>query len=110
MTQNELRSRWLLALRSGKYKQGQHSLRPSQRKWCCLGVCLNEYNPKEWSISKYGSMYFYGDLDEEYELTDEALFVLGITDSQQQDLIKMNDEGATFPEIADFLEQEIFTK
>ena len=34
----EIKTRWLEALRSGRYKQGRSALRTSNNEFCCLGV------------------------------------------------------------------------
>lgn len=37
-----MRDKWVAALRSGKYKQGQGSLRTSEGAHCCIGVLQEE--------------------------------------------------------------------
>lgn len=34
----DVKKKWVKALRSGEYKQGQFQLRPSTENFCCLGV------------------------------------------------------------------------
>jgi hypothetical protein len=34
----EFKAKWCAALRSGKYKQGERFLRPTEDTYCCLGV------------------------------------------------------------------------
>jgi hypothetical protein len=34
----EVKAKWVSALRSGKYQQGKHLLRPTENQFCCLGV------------------------------------------------------------------------
>jgi hypothetical protein len=36
--EQELKDKWIAALRSGKYKQGKYQLRDSDNCYCCLGV------------------------------------------------------------------------
>ncbi len=38
-----IKTRWLKALRSGKYKQGQNKLKTDQGNFCCLGVLTDLY-------------------------------------------------------------------
>lgn len=45
-----LKRRWLVALRSGRYKQGRQWLR-ADGKYCCLGVLCNVVAPRRWSYS-----------------------------------------------------------
>jgi hypothetical protein len=43
----EVKSKWLEALRSGKYKQGQRRLRTAD-KFCCLGVLCDVLDSSKW--------------------------------------------------------------
>ena len=36
----DIKTKWLKALRSGEYKQGKQSLRPTEDTFCCLGEVL----------------------------------------------------------------------
>lgn len=45
----ELKTKWLEALRSGKYKQGRSALRTIQDEFCCLGVLCDIVAPDAWS-------------------------------------------------------------
>jgi hypothetical protein len=38
---------WTKALRSGKYKQGKHTLRNHDNSFCCLGVLCDLYNKEQ---------------------------------------------------------------
>ena len=40
-------SKWIAALRSGKYKQGYGFLQPTKDKYCCLGVACLVIIPKD---------------------------------------------------------------
>lgn len=41
-----VKDKWLKALRSGKYKQGQGMLRDDEGGYCCLGVLVQELDGK----------------------------------------------------------------
>jgi len=41
-----VKERWLKALRSGEYKQGQGMLRDAEGGYCCLGVLVQELDGK----------------------------------------------------------------
>lgn len=45
----ELKAKWLEALRSGQYKQGQKCLRTDDNCYCCLGVLADVMDPSKWS-------------------------------------------------------------
>lgn len=90
----ELLKRWVAALRSGDYKQGRGHLHSRwDDTYCCLGV-LREIEP---SISQ--NKHDPNTLDEN-SLQEH----MGCR-FPQGELINMNDGlGKTFPEIADFIE------
>lgn len=97
----DVKQRWIEALRSGKYEQGQGRLRDGDR-YCCLGVlCEIE------GLVYDGEVYYW-----EGKGTD-ALVPYGFgrninldTDIEEQ-LAKMNDSGKPFSEIADFIEENL---
>ena len=39
----EVKKKWVAALRSGDYKQGQGRLKSSENEYCCLGVLCDIY-------------------------------------------------------------------
>ena len=39
---------WIEALRSGRYQQGDETLRASKDSFCCLGVACDLFNPLGW--------------------------------------------------------------
>ena len=100
----DLRKRWVEALRSGKYEQGQKHLRCNGR-YCCLGVLLDVYEPDGW---KDRNVHEPHDLASDEELSAAALEELRLPSRHHHDLISMNDDaGATFAEIADWIEANI---
>lgn len=108
----ELKTKWVKALRSGKYKQGRGSLyNPETKSFCCLGVlehiCLNgnveKYNQEDATFRLLPSIEFYnsfgiGDYDD--VITDESA------------LANMNDgsncaKPKSFRAIADYIVKNI---
>jgi hypothetical protein len=85
------KEQWLAALRSGQYQQGSTWLH-DKGKYCCLGVA-NE-------LFKLNSSSGCHLLDRR----DNHLFLDGDT---QGLLAKMNDEGAPFTAIADYIEKNV---
>lgn len=102
----DLKNRWVEALRSGKYKQAQHSMRTGQNEFCCLGVLCDIVDPEGW----------VGGPDEDGEYVhylSDAAFPLdprkdfGLLVAQAQHLAEANDGGDSFAEIADWIEANL---
>ena len=94
----ELKARWITALRSGVYKQGKGRLRSTEDRFCCLGVLYDLERRGGWIPTAGGY---------ETEETNSDLFVpVELLDGNvQYTLTKSNDSGDSFKEIADWLEQ-----
>lgn len=99
----DIKDKWVAALRSGNYQQGQGSLR-TENRYCCLGV-LCEITGCRWRSepdmfvalykdSSTGSTYIPEQLREE----------LGMSLVDEEKLATRNDTGATFSELADVIE------
>jgi hypothetical protein len=118
----EVKARWVAALRSGEYKQGAGQLRTAQQAFCCLGVLCDLY-AKESELESWDSFELGregGDLP-----ADEVCVWAGFpTDedgryrSKQYDpqvliggvakpLSSHNDNGATFAQIAQAIEEQL---
>lgn len=95
----EFLKKWVEALRSGKYKQGQNCLRKGDT-YCCLGVACDVINPDDWEFDRGAWTWNKG-----------YLFMpsrFGMTHGFQTSLSKMNDEeGKNFDEIAMFIETHL---
>lgn len=113
---------WIVALRSGTYKQGELSLAkidsPSTNeefKYCCLGVAAEVMNIPN-KVIDYGSMkqkaYIFvsnGDEITSFSVWDaiELILTFGLERTEQAKLIKMNDNlKLSFEEIATYLEDK----
>lgn len=102
----EFKAQWLKALRSGDYEQAKHGLcaRSAQgASYCCLGVAHEvQHGEEAWKDR-------YPDDDEAwlYDVEgDSALYVPpGLTGDDADTLAGMNDNGSTFLEIADYIEE-----
>ncbi len=125
-TREQARALWVQALRSGDYEQTQGALcrtrdsgpggnlTPRQAGYCCLGVACDVYQKNEGGL-RLGTD---DDLDDGYQtfdgeegvLPDIVADWLGIThagdleNNDRTSLVDMNDEGATFSEIADLID------
>ena len=101
---------WVRALRSGKYKQGEHKLYDSG-KYCCLGVAYNELIDGDWERSEWGEWGIPADEDW-YEVEVSVLpwrlrEKMGLSPDDMYALTEMNDSGADFNEIADWIEKNV---
>jgi hypothetical protein len=116
---------WVDALRSGKYEQGTGVMKDGE-EFCCLGVACEVYRLEtgtgQWNKIPHGQRRWATNTTEEFFgywaiLPPEVSNWLGIAshnvpedsvpeNSSQADLYKMNDDGTSFAEIADYIESE----
>lgn len=100
--------KWLEALRSGKYEQGQSFLN-AQDKLCCLGIGCELFATRDYD-NPGGIMSYDGCITTAPKSVIDALAlrgILGDTDGSEgyHGLSAMNDGlGLTFSEIADVVE------
>lgn len=107
----KLKAQWVEALRSGKYKQGQASLRRGD-SYCCLGVLAD--------ISKLGAFIEEAEYPGQFKFTlqdgesahgvlpDSMLKMIRLPLAAHEQCWKLNDkEGQSFAEIADYIEANI---
>lgn len=121
----DIKARWVAALRSGEYKQGRHRLKRRREhqksEYCCLGV-LCEIAVQDGVIKPPekiedegfpGSAYKYeGD---KFSLGPRVQEWAGIESNPAvkdpnghwSSLADMNDDGASFEEIADVIERQL---
>lgn len=125
----EIKAKWVAALRSGKYQQTEGTLnRPLTGGFCCLGVLCDVYGKekKKKAFDEFGS-FLLGGKDHKESGTSQFLpgkvsrwagFKNSVLESQSDMefsittplancLHHMNDEGYTFEEIANVIEQEL---
>jgi hypothetical protein len=103
----ELKARWLKALRSGTYLQGQKALH-KESKFCCLGVLCDLGLPEKWEPSDWDSDYYihpWGNPHDEL-LSKEISYEIKLGNALQRRLADMNDQGKSFIEIAEVIEAE----
>lgn len=118
----EIKTQWLAALRSGEYQQGKGSLRGKNNEFCCLGVLCdiavkNGVIP-EPRLVKGSTVYQYGGIGELFEtlhlpktvqewaeLPNSNPRVESKTLFRGGTLAYLNDQGATFEQIADLIEE-----
>jgi hypothetical protein len=56
----EVKTKWVEALRSGKYKQAEGVLRDEDGSMCCLGVLCDILAPEGWKESPFGGEAIMG--------------------------------------------------
>lgn len=117
--------RWLEALRGGEYNQTQECLKDSNG-FCCLGVLADVEMVKNgsstWEENDLNHLFMLV-VDEENEIYEDCYLPLthhfGLKDrgllpvadenykSLETELMKMNDSGLSFAEIADWIEKNV---
>lgn len=99
----KLKADWVTALRSGEYRQFTHGVGDQDTKrLCCLGVAAVVANPEVRLVCTDDAMEVLRDYGLDGERTED-----GYTGTART-LIDMNDEkGASFAEIADYIEANI---
>lgn len=112
MTRDEMRQKWLDALRSGEYGQGKGNL-CAEGKFCCLGVACEVLKKElDLRVSHLRSTVVY---DDNVATTPERLVdALGLygdcgehqnPSTENPPLVALNDDkGLSFSEIADKIE------
>jgi hypothetical protein len=108
---------WVQALRSGDFTQGRNRLR-TEDKFCCLGVACELHRKLRpggaWLENGHGVLTYLGG---DSIMPSQVVAWLGLEKGNdnpimqgKQSLAEYNDQGATFPEIADLIEREWLTE
>ena len=114
----EVKQKWVAALRSGEYTQGQGSLKNAKSEYCCLGVLcsvakkeglevVEKYNTKLESYTFDGDRTFLPYSVRDWaQLSTEAPYVL--VGAGMERLDHLNDSGDfSFDQIADLIEASL---
>lgn len=99
----EIKQRWVEALRSGRYQQGQNVLRTTENAFCCLGVLCDLVEPLSWKPDVVIFLHHTNDSmpgEHIYEKT-------GLGETHADALACMNDRGVGFAAIADYIEANL---
>ena len=108
----QIKQKWVSALRSGEYQQGRNYLR-TDNGFCCLGVLCDLYikeNQLEWDLTNNGhNDYMFQDMVgclpvsvKEWADLDNPHVNVG-----ESTLVRLNDSGSTFEQIADVIEEQL---
>ena len=123
----EIKEKWVAALRSGEYRQTRSTLR-DEKGFCCLGVLTDLYlkeNNKEWVLinTHYSfddenlllpqQVQEWADIDMDPRLSHKKvsnairIILEGYQSSPPPTLAVLNDYGVPFKEIADVIENQL---
>lgn len=107
----EIKAKWLAALRNGAYKQTTKHLR-DDTGFCCLGVLCDVIDPSKWTPE--------GSYENSKQLPPESIVKLAELSYKNptveikkqrgttlRELAALNDNGYTFLQIADLIEQQL---
>lgn len=120
----DIKKRWIAALRSGEYQQGQGYLRPTENSWCCLGVLCDLYakdGHAEWRAGSQFYEFVYDNLAfpatgvlptpviKWAGLADVCVDYIPLVDDgdAHRSLAGMNDSGVSFQRIAALIEEQL---
>ena len=105
----QVKEKWLNALRSGDYQQTRQYLH-KEDGFCCLGVLCDLYGKEhnvEWNLANSGINYEFQ--DEPECLPPSVVEWAGVENDNPEicetPLSRLNDMGSTFNEIADIIEE-----
>lgn len=107
LTREQIRTYWLEALRSGRFKQGKGHLRKKADdgtiRYCCLGVLTCVLGTESISVARRPNGF--GRTLEGFEKEAVGLVTTGGRSSDSTtELWNENDNGVPFEEIADMIE------
>lgn len=108
---SQLKTDWVAALRSRKYKQGRFYLKNFDDEYCCLGVLCDIIDSSKWEkTTKEKNPAWTSSNGEKLRTSfnNKDLEKIGLTEKEQDKLISLNDDNsATFSQIADYIEHNI---
>lgn len=102
----EIKAKWIEALRSGKYKQGQNRLRSIDNHFCCLGVLCDVMGAAHEPGATHPRVHTWrtaGLLSDAANIPEPVSFA----GHRHLCLIDLNDAGADFNFIADVIEEQL---
>jgi hypothetical protein len=110
----EIKEKWIAALRSGEYAQTKGALRrpvgtPQGAGYCCLGVLCEVVVGRE-NIEWEPAANAYSFMGESGLPPTPVLEEADYTEEENDtfwELPSMNDNGVSFDEIADYIEQKL---
>lgn len=105
---NVTKKEWVEALRSGKYAQGKAALKYKTGEHCCLGVLCDLADPEGWveaeAKDSRANLYAWREPKRTGYPGQDIASLSDITGVDLYDLAELNDNGATFEQIASIIE------
>jgi hypothetical protein len=107
----EDKTKWIEALKSGKYKKGKGVLNKRNNEYCCLGILVEIEN---LSKKEYNGIIEYGDNRENiflpkdsksYNILGGVGYFKGFTINYCSNLAAINDSTETFDEVIEIIEK-----
>ena len=111
----QVKQKWVSALRSGDYQQTQLKLH-TEDGFCCLGVLCDLYGKEhnvEWNLAEDEDHNYYEFQDKKASLPLSVMEWAGVENenpeicSQSLTLAELNDNGYAFNEIADLIQEHL---
>jgi hypothetical protein len=111
----QIKQKWVDALRSGDYQQTKGRLR-KEDKFCCLGVLCDLYGKEhnvEWDLVEDEDHNYYMFQNHPATLPLPVVEWAGVGSPNPSiggisfTLVEFNDNGSTFIEIADLIEEHL---
>ena len=122
-----IKTKWIEALRSGKYEQGKGKLRSEDNKFCCLGVLADvltdgkfweseEYSERQLEVlteklmqdaglqTQIGYFTIYSLSQEMQQKLRKEFKIFYNRITSKKTLAALNDQGVSFDIIADIIE------
>jgi hypothetical protein len=96
----KVKTKWLEALRSGKYKQGKARLK-REGKYCCLGVLCDISNLRTWVSVEDGDLYAGCSMLAHYEVSAWA----ELPEAQQYILASINDSSIDYTDSIKYIQE-----
>lgn len=114
----KMKKKWTNALRSGEYRQGRQALKTRDGAFCCLGVLCdiipdNKCDDKWKDDPRYFGYLFRHETAEKDFVSSSTYLPSTIADAYDvniqnaYELAKMNDNGSSFEEIADWIDEHM---
>ena len=109
----QIKQKWVSALRSGDYQQTQGRLR-KEDGFCCLGVLCDLYakdNNVEWEPPGYNDAYVFQEFESNLPSSvmewADLEYCNPHVNGGESTLVRLNDSGCTFEQIADVIEEQL---
>ena len=108
----EFKAKWLEMLRSGEYEQTTNSLF-NGIGYCCLGIACLAFGGK-FEEDVYREQWPHSEEIQDMKLSGGSEYLswqfsqkIGLSQTEENKLVCMNDDGSSFSDIADYIEKNL---